>query len=208
MTFFEAILNLVFPTKCEICGKVGKNYICENCFKYINEYLYVNNNDDIFFILKYRDLIRSKMIDFKFNDKPYLYHMFCEIFEKSKFGCDFANNYDIIIPVPMYKSKKSKRGYNQSELLARGISKNLEIPVCIDSLIKQKNTLMQSSLGKEDRAENVKNAYKIINLEKIRNKNVLLIDDIYTTGATIKECKNVLIQAGAKKVGTLIIAKD
>lgn len=84
----------------------------------------------------------------------------------------------------------------------------LEIPISIDSLIKCKNTLMQSSLGKNDRTKNVKNAYKVERLEKIKNKNVLLVDDIYTTGATIKECKKVLQQANVKNVGVLIIAKD
>ena len=134
--------------------------------------------------------------------------MFCEIFVKNKFGCDFVKNYDIIMPVPMHKIKKLKRGYNQSELFAKGISKMLEIPISVDSLIKQKNTLMQSSLGKDERVKNVQNAYKVINAEKIENKKILLIDDIYTTGATIKECKRVLQQAGVKEIGVLVIAKD
>lgn len=84
----------------------------------------------------------------------------------------------------------------------------LEIPISVDSLIKQKNTLMQSSLRKDERAQNVQNAYKVINVEKIENKKILLVDDIYTTGATIKECKRVLKQAGVETIGVLVIAKD
>lgn len=208
MKLIETILNVIFPIKCGICGKVGKVNICEKCYLNLKKYILLNLEDDVFYMLKYSELIRSKMIDFKFNDKPYLYHMFCEILVKSKSGCDFVKNYDIIIPVPMNESKKLIRGYNQSELFAKGISKMLEIPISIDSLIKCKNTLMQSSLGKNDRTKNVKNAYKVERLEKIKNKNVLLVDDIYTTGATIKECKKVLQQANAKNVGVLIIAKD
>ena len=208
MDFIEAILNLIFPPKCGICHKIGEGYICQKCLYELEKNIYINTNKNIFYLFNYRDIIRNKIIDFKFNDKPYLYHMFCEIFVKNKFGCDFVKNYDIIMPVPMHKIKKMKRGYNQSELFAKGISKMLEIPIGIDSLIKCKNTLMQSSLGKNDRTKNVKNAYKVERLEKIKNKNVLLVDDIYTTGATIKECKKVLQQANVKNVGVLIIAKD
>lgn len=208
MDFIEAILNLIFPPKCGICHKIGEGYICQKCLYELEKNIYINTNKNIFYLFNYRDIIRNKMIDFKFNDKPYLYHMFCEILVKSKSGCDFVKNYDIIIPVPMNESKKLIRGYNQSELFAKGISKMLEIPISIDSLIKCKNTLMQSSLGKNDRTKNVKNAYKVERLEKIKNKNVLLVDDIYTTGATIKECKKVLQQANVKNVGVLIIAKD
>jgi len=75
-------------------------------------------------------------------------------------------------------------------------------------MIKVKHTLAQSSLGKEERAQNVKNAYKIINAETIHNKKVLLIDDIYTTGNTAKECSKELKKAGAKTVSILTIAKD
>ena len=188
MKLIETILDFIFPTKCGICNKIGKEYICENCYKEIKKYMYINTNSDIFYMLKYRDIVRDRMIAFKFNDKPYLY--------------------DIIIPIPMYKNKKTKRGYNQSELFAKGISKALKIPVSVNLLIKQRDTLMQSSLGKNERAKNVQNAYEIKNMEKINNKNILLVDDIYTTGATINECKRIIMRAGATKVGVLIIAKD
>lgn len=208
MKLIKTILNIIFPIKCSICGKVGKASICEDCYLNLKKYIYLSLEDNVFYMLKYKEIIRNKIIDYKFNDKPYLYHMFCEIFVKNKFGRDFVKNYDIIMPVPIHKMKKLKRGYNQSELFAKGISKMLEIPISVDSLIKQKNTLMQSSLGKDERVKNVQNAYKVMNVEKIKNKKILLVDDIYTTGATIRECKRVLQQAGAKKIGVLVIAKD
>ena len=208
MKLIETILDFIFPTKCGICNKIGKEYICENCYKEIKKYMYINTNSDIFYMLKYKEIVRDRMIAFKFNDNPYLYHMFCDIFVKNKIGCDFVKKYDIIIPIPMHKNKKTKRGYNQSELFAKGISKALKIPVSVNSLIKQRDTLMQSSLGKNERTKNVQNAYEIKNMEKINNKNILLVDDIYTTGATINECKRIIMRAGATKVGVLIIAKD
>lgn len=148
------------------------------------------------------------MIKYKFNEKSYLYKMFCEIIIKNKNACEFLESYDIIIPVPMNKKKKRKRGYNQTELIAKEIAKYFDIQVDIKSLIKEKHTPMQSSLGKNERIKNVQNVYKVLYPEKIKGKNVLLLDDIYTTGATIDECKKMLQQAGTKKVGVFIIAKD
>ncbi len=163
---------------------------------------------DIFFLLQYKDIIREKMIQYKFNEKSYLYKMFCEIFVKNKNACEFLKSYDIIIPVPMNKKKKKIRGYNQTELIAKEIAKYFDIQVDTKNLIKEKNTPMQSSLGKNERIKNVQNVYKVLYPEKIKGKNVLILDDIYTTGATVNECRRVLKQEETNKVGTFIIARD
>lgn len=211
MKIIDITLDFIFPPVCGICDKIGKSYICEKCYKEIEKYLYHNENnkqDDNFYLLKYESLIRQKMIEYKFNDKPYLHHMFCEIFVKNKNACEFLKNYDIIIPVPMNKKKKRARGYNQTELIAKELSKHLNIQTDFKILLKQKNTPMQSSLGRNARIKNVQNVYKVMNKDKIIGKNVLILDDIYTTGATIQVCKKELQLAGAQKVGTIIIAKD
>ena len=111
----------------------------------------------------------------------------------------------------MYKKKKNQRGYNQSELIAKEIAKKIEnIEYRNDILLKIKNTARQSSLNKEQRKENIKNAYliKSSNKEYILNKNILIFDDIYTTGSTANECAKMLKEAGAKNIGILTIAKD
>lgn len=211
MKLIESALDFIFPPACGICEKIGKGYICEKCYKEIKEYLYHNGEveqKNIYYLLKYKDIIRKKMIDYKFNDKSYLHHMFYEILINNKKACEFFKNYDIIIPVPIHKKKRNIRGYNQSELIARKIAKHFNIPIDTKILLKEKNTPMQSSLGKEERIKNVQNVYKIEYSERIKEKNVLLVDDIYTTGATVKECKKMLQLAGAKKVGVMIIAKD
>lgn len=202
------ILDLFFPPICEMCGKLGEGYICKSCYENIKSYLYKDNHGNNFYLLNYKDIVRDKIIDYKFNDKSYLCYMFSEIIIKNKKACDFIKSYDIIIPVPMHKKKKARRGYNQSELIAKIIGKKLKIPNSNSVLEKQINTPMQSMLGKNDRKKYIKNAYKVNNIEKIRNKKVLLADDVYTTGATINECRNVLKLAGAKNIGAIIIAKD
>ena len=120
----------------------------------------------------------------------------------------FSIIHDIIIPVPISKKRKKERGYNQSLLIARKISSKEKIKLGDKVISKVKNNNTQSKLNKEERAENVKNVYKITKDKEIINKNILLIDDIYTTGATLNECSRMLKQAGAKKIDVLTIAKD
>lgn len=214
--FIEKILDLIFPPVCGICNKEINTYLCGKCEKEINKITCVGENkyDDKYFsthmyLFKYEGIIRNKIISYKFDDKPYLYKTFCEIFVKNKKVCEFLKNYDIIISVPMYKRKKNQRGYNQSELIAKEIAKKIEnIEYRNDILLKIKNTPKQSSLNKEQRKENLKNAYVVNNNEYILNKNILIFDDIYTTGSTANECAKTLIEAGAKDVGILTIAKD
>ena len=216
--FIEKILDLIFPPVCGICNKEINTYLCGKCEKEINKITCVGENryDNKYFsthmyLFKYEGIIRNKIISYKFNDKPYLYKTFCEIFVKNKKVCEFLKKYDIIISVPMYKKKKNQRGYNQSELIAKEIAKKTEnIEYRNDILLKIKNTARQSSLNKEQRKENIKNAYliKSSNKEYILNKNILIFDDIYTTGSTANECAKTLIEAGAKDVGILTIARD
>ena len=131
-----------------------------------------------------------------------------EIILKNEKICGLLKKYDIIIPVPIHKKRKAQRGYNQTQLIASKISKYLKIKLCDDVLIKSKNTIAQSKLNKNKRKQNIKGAFKILNSEKIQGKNILLFDDIYTTGSTVNECSKILTRAGAKRIGVLTIAKD
>lgn len=209
MNFFDYALEIIFPPKCGICGKIGEGYICNNCYNmFVINKIYKSYNRERFHMLKYEGIIRDKLIEYKFNDKPYLYRMFYEILIKDKNACDFLKGYDIIIPVPIHKKRKSLRGYNQSELIAKKLSDEFKMPMYIDVLKKQINTIPQSSLGKKARKSNAQNVYKVDNMQKIKNKNVVILDDIYTTGATANECIKVLKDAGAYRVGIITIAKD
>lgn len=209
MKFLDNILEVIFPPICGICEKIGEGYICNNCFTEIEKYILEKEcKNEVFHLLKYDGIIREKMILYKFNDRSYLHSMFYEIFVKNKNACEFLKRYDIIIPVPIHKKRMKKRGYNQSELIAKKLAKEFDMTIYTDVLKKQKNTVPQSSLGKKDRIKNAQNVYKVENAQKILNNNVVILDDIYTTGATTSECKKILELAGAKKVGIITIAKD
>ena len=108
----------------------------------------------------------------------------------------------------MFKDKKSVRGYNQGELIARELAKQMGLIYDKKLLIKIKNTQVQSTLTKAQRVANVKKAFSITDSIRIENKKIILIDDVYTTGSTVNECSKVLKDAGAKEICVVTIAKD
>jgi ComF family protein len=163
--------------------------------------------DEMIYLFKYKD-VRNLILKYKFNNKAFLSNTFSKIILKNKNLCRNLKFYDIIIPVPMYKIKKQKRGYNQTELITKKIAKNLGIYEDSKVLLKIKNTRTQSKLNEKQRYENIKNVFFINNIEKIKDKKIILFDDIITTGATINECAKILKQNGAKSVVVLALAKD
>ncbi len=208
--------SIVFPPCCAICGKLNSKKCCKDCEKRINSQLNLNieNKAGYYFekhmyLFKYKNEIRNLILDYKFRDKSYLYESFAKIITKNEKICGILEKYDIIIPVPIHKKRKKQRGYNQSELVARQISKNIaNLQLENKAFIKIKNNKPQSTLNKKQRKQNVKNVYKLENKGKIENKNIVLFDDIYTTGNTANEIAKILKQNGANKILVLTIAKD
>ena len=159
-------------------------------------------------VLEYKDIVRKLIIQYKFNDKSYLYKTFVKIILSDKKAFDFIKSYDIIIPVPIHKKRYRTRGYNQSELISKELANKCQIKCYTDVLIKMVNNQVQSTLNKNERLENVKDVYKLIKPEKIYNKSVLIFDDIYTTGSTVMACAKELEKAHVNKIGILTLAKD
>lgn len=196
--------------------KYGKEGLCPKCsykLKQISQCKIVKVENFYFdyhvYLFKYEDNIRNKIIDFKFNEKPYLAKTFIKFLIKNEKICGFLKNYDIIMPVPMYAKKKAIRGYNQAELLAKCLANEIGIiQYKNDILLKILDTKKQSTLNKKERSQNLIGAYKIQNAEILQNKNIILVDDIFTTGSTANECSKMLKQAGANKICVLTIAKD
>ncbi len=205
-------LELIYPNVCGFCNKICKENICIKCMYQLKQYKidekYVKKHFDGIGIYRYKDIIRTKFIDYKFNNKPYLYKTFAEIILNDKKICGILKKYDIIIPVPISKKRKQKRGYNQTALIAKYIAKKTNLKYENNVLIKLKNISSQSELNKNDRIKNVKNAFGIKNEEKIKGKNIILFDDIYTTGSTVSECSNVLKKAKVNNIFVLTFAKD
>lgn len=210
----EKAINLLFPQRCEICNTLGK-YICSNCYKQLTKYELQNNSNEKYFLYKYEELIRKMIINYKFNGKGYLYNLFSECILNNEKACEFIKQYDVLVPVPLHKKRRNERGYNQSELIAEKITKELQKKETFNKIIlnekllkKIKNTKPQSKQNLKGRVKSVKGVYIVNKPIEIRGKKVLLFDDIYTTGSTYRECKKVLLNAGATEVGIFTIAKD
>ena len=202
------VLDFLFPPRCSFCGKVN-TYLCPKCRYKLNEKaVYKAENYGKYkhiYLFKYEGDIRNKLIDFKFNDKPYIAKSFAKFIIKNEKICGILKKYDIITAVPMYIKKQNKRGYNQAELFAKYLAEELNMKY-YQTLEKIKNTKMQSSLNKQEREHNLDGAYKLKNAEIIQNKNIILVDDIYTTGSTVNECIKML--KNANKIIVFTIAKD
>ena len=230
----ENVLNLFFPIKCGVCGKIGLP-ICNNCEKIIkkyeinlveNDYIEIENsmsskniiidqannyklknNSKIkvqkIFLYKYDDIVRKLLINYKFNDASYLADSFAYLIKNNKKIYNILKTYDIILPVPLHRKRKLERGYNQTELIVRKLGLKYEN----DCLIKVKNIKPQSQNDVEKRKTEIKDVFKIQNIEKINNKKVLILDDIYTTGSTANECIKT-VSIATKNIGFVSIARD
>ena len=215
--FYDLILDLVYPPVCGICGKFNQEFLCKKCQKMLEaeakfkidkvdnqEYFFENH----LYIFKYEGIIRKLILNYKFNEKSYLYKTFVNFLLKNEKFFKILKSYDTIIPVPISSERKNERGYNQSELLAKELAKKLNIECLKNCLIKNKNIIEQSKLTKVERQKNIQGVYKLKNKEKLTNKKLLLIDDIYTTGSTVNECCKILKQANPRKIDVFTIAKD
>jgi ComF family protein len=114
---------------------------------------------------------------------------------------------DIICPIPLHKRRLKWRGYNHAEELAKQLGQAFSLPVVADALIKRKHTTPQVSLDREERLRNMKGVFEVQNPQAIAAKNILLVDDVYTTGATMEECARVLKRAGATRVFGAVVAR-
>lgn len=208
---FQKALNLFFPIKCGICGKIGLP-ICDKCKDTIKKYEInlvsrekINTNIKVqkIFIYRYDDIIRNLLINYKFNDSSYLAETFAYLIKNNRNIFRILKTYDIIIPVPLHKKRLLERGYNQTELIA----KKLEIPMEANCLIKIKNIKPQSTKNANERKVDINQSFAIKNIEKLENKKVLILDDIYTTGSTANECIKTLSNV-TNKIGFVAIARD
>lgn len=200
----EALLDIIYPydNKCIICGVEGFLGICSKCKSEIKR---VHQQEEIMAYGYYGGVLKKLILNLKYHKSfiagKVLADLLCQIIIEKKLSID------CICYVPISKDSLKKRGFNQCSVLAKNISSILDIPV-IDCLVKVKETKEQKLLGKEERMKNILDTFEIKNKEKLFKKNILLIDDVYTTGATINECKKNIEKCNINKIYLLTIAKS
>ena len=165
--------------------------------------------DKLYYWGIYEDkLLQSALKRFKYHGAYSLAHPLSDMLKDlvtphlSSFETD-----TLVIPIPAHEKRKKMRGYNQAELLAHSFSKKVALPMNSEILQKSINTISQTSLSGEERIFNVKNSFSVIQPQIVKNKKIILVDDITTTGATLSEAARILKEAGALEVTGLVVAK-
>ena len=209
---FECLNNIDFITnpKCDCCGypfeiiysdttDKKKTLLCPNCIKEKPKF------HKCVSVVKYNDAAKKIILPFKHADKT----NFAKIMGRmmSATVSPFIDEVDFIMPVPIHLKRMLKRKYNQSSLLSNIISKYTKKPVLYNVLYRAKFKQSQGHLSTNKRKLNVAGAFDVKNKTKIKGKNILIVDDVFTTGATISECADVLLKNGAKKIFVVTFAR-
>jgi len=193
---------------CRRCGlpftqttQLSRKMLCPQCVKDKKPIFRFNRS-----AVKYDEFSKYPILAFKFMDKTENAKVFARWLKLA--GKDiFAAGADVLIPVPLHYKRLVKRRYNQSVLLAMELGRLTGLKTDVSSLIKFKSTKPQVSFSGAARVKNVKGVFKVKYPHKVAGKHVVLIDDVMTTGSTLRECAKVLLAAGAASVDTLTIAR-
>lgn len=205
------LLDWLYPTRCVFCrGRIrpGRPGICRTCGETIPLSIHtsVQYIDKCVSACFYEDTVRAAIHRYKFDGVQAYAYAFSE-WVAARINEELWDSYDILSWVPLAADRKRKRGYDQTELIARYAAKRLRVRA-VPTLEKRSGVSQQSKTADAaSRRANILGAYTVPDPELIRNKRVLLIDDIITTGATLSECAKTLITAGASGVVCATLAK-
>lgn len=225
LTFWKDFLDLIFPRNCPQCGRALFDFepclctVCQGSLPIANFHLRPFDNE---LTSKIRGLTRVNRVmaylrfskkgksqkllhQLKYRNKPEIGEEMGRLYGLllSKHG--YLREWDVIVPVPLHPMKQKRRGYNQSEKFAVGLSKSLGIKV-EDLLERKKFTETQTKKSRLQRLDNVEEVFDLSQGTKIEGLKILLVDDVITTGATLCACANVLLANGAKHVDLATIA--
>jgi competence protein ComFC len=227
------IINYLYPPRCIMCKDFvqEENGICATCW---NELSFLNSPfcnicsfefdfsslanqtclkciskppkyNFIRSALKFNEKSKKLLHEFKYYDNKIIGEIFAKLIA-NKYKNSFMG-YDFIIPVPMHKIKRIMRLYNQAQIFGESLSKIISVPIKCDVLTKVRNTKSQTGLSKKERKKNLIGTIEILNKIEIKDKNIILVDDVITTGSTISLCVDLLKKHGAKNVCVISIAK-
>lgn len=231
--FLDKIFEVIYPSDitCFLCDKElkDKNVLCEECKNKVEwtekiclkcgspcrtlaDYcLNCQNHKRTFKIARapliYSGDVALSIQHFKYNNKRYLARPYAKLMAE-EFNKMQKNGMkiDLIVPVPLFKLRQKKRKYNQAELIANELSKIVNIPISIYNLQRIKNTETQTNLSFKDRQKNLDKAFTVQDKKEFKDKNILLIDDVLTTGSTADHCATILKKANAKDIYVLTLA--
>ncbi len=233
----STIIDLIFPPRCPICRRLmesshpsrlcpqcqeeikfiggplctlcglpfatdeGEDHLCGNC---LTEKRYFTTARAVGI---YQGALRKAIPRFKYRMNSPLAKALGNILATNCQRFLDLSAYDLLIPIPLHKSRLRERGFNQALVLAREIEKRFPLPLDYLNLQRIRDTQPQINLKEKERRKNVRGAFGLREKQKVKGKRILLIDDVYTTGATVNECSRVLRKGGAKRVDILTLAR-
>lgn len=209
-------LAFFFPPKCVLCAKLlekDETDLCRHCRETVAEY--AGHKNKLSFLAQwtglwyYKDDVRSSILRFKFGHRRSYARCYGRLLAMKLEKEGWADT-ELLTWVPISRRRKFRRGYDQVELIANAAARELNCEL-VPTLRKIRHTKPQSTMGDAaHRRANVLGAYTVIDPDVVRGKQILILDDIVTTGATASECARVLLTAGAKevKLATLAVANN
>ena len=201
-------LPLINGPHCPKCSRPirtrnGENQLCGICRIQPNKNIKVTVAAG-----EYDGLMKRLIHLYKYDRQQFLSVLFARIIAEQTIKMNVAESIDLLVPIPLHWTRKRWRGFNQSKEICRGISPLIDVPVIPESAFcRIRKTTPQVQLDAASRASNIRDAFSVHKAKCIKGKNIALVDDVYTTGATSNECSRVLLRAGAKSVSLLIIAR-
>lgn len=209
--YFHGLIGIIYPDACAVCGRVlyyNERFLCLNCFVDLPKTGYHKDPDNevaklfwgripvfnatAWMIFNKKSRFKNIIHEIKYNNQQLLGHYLGKLIGNDLLQSPFVEA-DCIVPVPLHPYKLKRRGFNQSDLIARGISEILNIPVHSDALVRRENIPSQTSKTRYERWLNVGKSVVANNTDELKYKHILLVDDVITTGATIEACANTLI---------------
>jgi ComF family protein len=226
-SFGSGLLHLFYPRLCEGCRKPlvkGEDVICIRCETFLarTNYHHIQENETAsrlsgripfvsatsFAYFAKDSLMQHLIHGLKYKGKEHIGVYLGRELGRSIGSLDWQ--IDAIVPVPLYKKKQFTRGYNQSILIAEGISRELNVPVLTNVITRIRHTESQTDKSREERINNVNNAFALKDFKVIEGKHLLLVDDVLTTGATLEACSLTLLATDGIRlsIATVGIATD
>ena len=219
--YFEAFLRLFFPSVCALCDQLlelNERGLCQPCKSNLQKCRLSPSEERIripssstlegWALFRYEGSVKDLFHHIKFQKRRDLVNLFDEdLSDFLKHRQIELSSYDYLIPIPLDRRRQVEREYNQSSLLAEKIAKIIGFKFEPRGLIKKRSTSSQSLLGREARRINLSGVFKVAHPERLQGRAVLLVDDIFTTGATIEEARRTLKAAGAQRIGYLTLAR-
>ncbi|HTI59664.1 ComF family protein [Mucilaginibacter sp.] len=223
--YLADFVALLFPELCQACGEslvAGEDLICTDCrfsLPFTNFHLKPDNivaqqfwgklNAEAAYALCYfvkGGKMQHLMHQFKYKGVQKIGNMLGNIAGEQLVLSPVFKTVDLIIPVPLHKSRLRKRGYNQSSCFAQGISEKLSAPVAENNLVRVRATETQTHRSRFSRFENMQEVFLVSDPEKLKNKHILLVDDVVTTGSTLEACGTELLKVEGLKLSIATIA--